>query len=330
VPPTPPAPGGRATDALAAAPASRVRPPGRSAGRAPGLRTLAAAAAALAAALAAAAVAPARAQAPDPARFEAEIRAFEAATARRRRRAGAALFVGSSSIRLWCTLDRDFPDQRVVNRGFGGSTMAEVLRYAPRVVLPYRPRTVVVYAGDNDLAEGRTPAEVRDAYRRFTALVRARLPTRGSCTWPSSRARAREAPAAVRATNAVLRATPRATRAPPTSTCSRRCSAATPAAPGAVRRATGLHMNSAGYALWRAALAPALAAPGARRGGGALGSGPPARRERRRGGVSGSGARRRRWECGRHVGGRGRPAFCSSGSATRRQAITGVQWMVCN
>jgi hypothetical protein len=127
-------------------------------------------------ALLALAPAAAGAQAADTARFEGEIRAFEARDRAEPPPTGAVLFVGSSSVRLWCTLDRDFPGLPVVNRGFGGSTMAEVVRYAPRVVLPARPRTVVVYAGDNDLAEGRTPADVRDAYRRFAALVHARLP----------------------------------------------------------------------------------------------------------------------------------------------------------
>src|SRR5690349_12444271 len=87
-------------------------------------------------------VRPLAAQPPaDSGRFAPEIRAFEARDREAPPPAGAVLFVGSSSIRMWCTLERDFPRRRVVNRGFGGSEMADLLEYAPRVVLPYRPST---------------------------------------------------------------------------------------------------------------------------------------------------------------------------------------------
>jgi lysophospholipase L1-like esterase len=64
-----------------------------------------------------------------------------------------------------------------LNRGFGGSHLADSAHYADRIVTPYRPRAVVVYAGDNDLAAGKTPEQVRDAYREFVTKVRAKLPT---------------------------------------------------------------------------------------------------------------------------------------------------------
>lgn len=90
--------------------------------------------------------------------------------------AGALLFVGSSSIRLWSTLEQDFSDYPVVQRGFGGSEMSDVLHYAPRIVLPYRPRMVVVYAGDNDLANGKTPHRIHQDFLGFVQLLRERLP----------------------------------------------------------------------------------------------------------------------------------------------------------
>src|SRR5687768_3630009 len=80
---------------------------------------------------------------PDEAPFEAEIRAFEAADAKDPPAPGGVLFVGSSSIRLWNTLAKDFPDHPVINRGFGGSQVADSTRYADRIVLPYKPKTVV-------------------------------------------------------------------------------------------------------------------------------------------------------------------------------------------
>jgi lysophospholipase L1-like esterase len=65
----------------------------------------------------------------------------------------------------------------VRNRGFGGSTLADVVYYADRIVFPYQPRLVVLYAGDNDLMMGRTPERVVSDYRAFVASMRSRLPS---------------------------------------------------------------------------------------------------------------------------------------------------------
>jgi lysophospholipase L1-like esterase len=131
-----------------------------------------------AAAPAAAAPAGATSGAPaaNPARFEAEIQRFEASDRMSPPAAGGIVFVGSSSFRLWPDLAADFPGLPVLNRGFGGSTLPEVIHFAPRIVLPYRPRLVVLYAGDNDLNDGRTPAQVVADYRAFVSLVRRDLP----------------------------------------------------------------------------------------------------------------------------------------------------------
>ena len=110
------------------------------------------------------------------AKWEPEIRAFEAADRTNPPPKNAILFVGSSSIRLWKTLARDFPGARVINRGFGGSRIADSTALAERIVFPYEPRTIVFYAGDNDLAEGRSPEQVAADYQAFVETVRARLP----------------------------------------------------------------------------------------------------------------------------------------------------------
>src|SRR5438552_276299 len=83
--------------------------------------------------------------------WEFQIRAFEEADRLRAPEPGSIVFIGSSTIRLWRTLERDMAPLRVVNRGFGGCHLAHVNRYAERIVVPYRPRAVVVYAGENDL-----------------------------------------------------------------------------------------------------------------------------------------------------------------------------------
>ena len=113
----------------------------------------------------------------DTTRFEAEIRAYESADRVAAPAPDGILFVGSSSMRLWPDIAADFPGRPIVNRGFGGSTLAEVTHYAPRIVLPYRPRLIVLYAGDNDLSMGMSPTEVLADYRRFVNVVRQSLPT---------------------------------------------------------------------------------------------------------------------------------------------------------
>ncbi len=86
------------------------------------------------------------------------------------------VFVGSSSIVRWASLQRDFPGVKAINRGFGGSELADSVFYADRIVIPYRPRVVVLYAGENDLQNGRTPEAVHADFRAFVAKVHAALP----------------------------------------------------------------------------------------------------------------------------------------------------------
>ncbi len=102
---------------------------------------------------------------------------FAAADLKRRPDGNGVLFVGSSTIRMWRNLAEDFRQQPVViNRGFGGSTLADCNYFARQLVLQYRPAQVLVYAGDNDLAMGRTPAQVLDTFVRFVSTVRDELP----------------------------------------------------------------------------------------------------------------------------------------------------------
>jgi lysophospholipase L1-like esterase len=88
------------------------------------------------------------------------------------------LFVGSSSIRLWTNLPASIQNRPVLNRGFGGSRFKDLLRFFNRVVLPYGPSVVVVYEGDNDLADGQTPAEIAQDLAVF--LERAETELRGT------------------------------------------------------------------------------------------------------------------------------------------------------
>ena len=86
--------------------------------------------------------------------------------------ADAVLFVGSSSIRLWHTLAADFPELPTINRGFGGSEIADSVYFAEQLIGPYRPKAIVMYAGGNDLADGKSPEQVRNAFGAFVTQAR--------------------------------------------------------------------------------------------------------------------------------------------------------------
>jgi len=110
-----------------------------------------------------------------PNRFEADIQKFEEQDRQTPPPDRPILFVGSSSIRLW-DLQRSFPELPVINRGFGGSQISDVLQYTDRIVLRYKPKQIVFYAGDNDLASGKSAETVVEDFARFVARVHAALP----------------------------------------------------------------------------------------------------------------------------------------------------------
>ena len=107
--------------------------------------------------------------------FEDDIRRYEEADKRTPPPKGAVLFIGSSSIRMWNTLAKDMAPLTVLNRGFGGSRASDVLNFIDRIVIPYQPKSIVYYEGDNDLASGRKPEQIRDDVRKFVEQVRAAL-----------------------------------------------------------------------------------------------------------------------------------------------------------
>lgn len=109
--------------------------------------------------------------------FEADIRKFEAADVQQPPKPGGIVFVGSSSIVRWSTLKQDFPGRNVINRGFGGSQVSDSVRYADRIVTPYKPKMVVFFAGTNDIAAGKSADTVFDDYKQFVAKVHDKLPS---------------------------------------------------------------------------------------------------------------------------------------------------------
>jgi lysophospholipase L1-like esterase len=110
-----------------------------------------------------------------PDRWEADIQAFEKKDRENPPPQGEIVFAGSSTMRMWKTAD-SFPDLKVINRGFGGSQMADSVKYADRIILPYKPRIVVVYAGTNDLAAGKTPEKILEDWEALVKKIHDALP----------------------------------------------------------------------------------------------------------------------------------------------------------
>lgn len=119
---------------------------------------------------------PLQAAAPSSEKWEKDIAAFEAQDRTNPPPMHAILFVGSSSIRYWTNLAEMLPGKTIVRRGFGGSHLYDVNSYFDRVVLRYHPSKIVLYAGENDIAGGRSPAEAFDDFKTFANRVAEHLP----------------------------------------------------------------------------------------------------------------------------------------------------------
>jgi lysophospholipase L1-like esterase len=194
-----------------------------------------------------------------PEHWEKDVAAFESRDRRNPPGKGGIVFVGSSSIRLWKTLEADFPNHRVLNRGFGGSQLSDLVYYADRLVLAYAPSFVVVYSGVNDINVGKKAEEVLQSFRELVAKIRARQPETpiaylsiagNSARW----SRVNE----VRRANALIEAF---TKQNPNLLFVDVFSAML--GPDGQPRTDifvkdGLHMNAAGYEIWRNALMPHL------------------------------------------------------------------------
>ncbi len=111
----------------------------------------------------------------DPLRFEKEIQSLIAGDSSVSNK-NIILFTGSSSIRFWNSLEQDFPKHNVVNRGFGGSEMKDILYYAEPLILKHKPKKIFIYEGDNDINAGKTSEEILKTADELLSLIRARLP----------------------------------------------------------------------------------------------------------------------------------------------------------
>jgi hypothetical protein len=112
----------------------------------------------------------------DYARWEKDIAAFEAKDREAPPAKDGALFIGSSTVRMWTSLEEDYPGFKVINRGFGGSEIVDSTHFADRIIFPYEPKQIFLRAGNNDIANGRTPKQVAADFAEFVRVVHEKLP----------------------------------------------------------------------------------------------------------------------------------------------------------
>jgi lysophospholipase L1-like esterase len=190
-----------------------------------------------------------------------QISKYEREDRRHPPRPGCVVFTGSSSIRLWHTLSEDMKPLDAINRGFGGSQLSQLNAYASRIVIPYRPSAVVVYAGENDLSWpwSKSAETVLSDFQEFVTIVHAALPD----TWiyyvsmKPDPLRERNWPTLDRTNRMIADYCRTADKLQFIDV-----SAAMLDAQGKPRRELyrpdGLHMNSQGYALWTSIIKPVL------------------------------------------------------------------------
>src|SRR5947209_3332897 len=109
-------------------------------------------------------------------KWEPEISAYEQMDRTNPPPKGALLFIGSSTIRMWASLAQDFPQHKVINRGFGGSEIVDSTHFADRIIFPCHPRMVLLRAGGNDINAGKSPEQVFADFKEFVAAMQAKLP----------------------------------------------------------------------------------------------------------------------------------------------------------
>ncbi len=109
--------------------------------------------------------------------FYNEIEAFKKEDSLNPPSKGKIVFVGSSSFRGWNNVGSYFPGYTIINRGFGGSSLPDAIRYAKDIIIPYQPKQVVIYCGENDFtAEGVTAEIVFDRFTTLFEIIRNDLP----------------------------------------------------------------------------------------------------------------------------------------------------------
>lgn len=173
--------------------------------------------------------------------------------------ADPVVFTGSSSIRMWTSLRQDFPHLNVINRGFGGSHLEDLVFWAPKIVTPYKPRKIVVYSGENDIEVGQSAENALADFRAFVDFRDRELPgvpivyismkpsVLRWAKWPE-----------MKRANGLIKAESGKRKRVTFVDISEGMLGADGKPKPELFLADGLHMNAAGYSIWRRTLLPYL------------------------------------------------------------------------
>jgi lysophospholipase L1-like esterase len=173
----------------------------------------------------------------------------------------AILLVGSSSFRKWQDVQSYFPNYTIINRGFGGSVLPDVIRYANDIIIPYHPKQVLVYCGDNDLASSDTitPQIVTSRFKQLFSIIRGKLPA-ATITFVSIKPSPSryKLMTKMQQTNAMIKAFLKSQKNTSFIDVFHPMLMANGRAIPDVFVADSLHMNEKGYAIWKKAIEPKL------------------------------------------------------------------------
>jgi len=191
--------------------------------------------------------------------FAGEIKTFQRQDSLNFPKPGGLLFVGSSSIRLWSDLEQRFNQAPIIKRGVGGSELWQwVDFYSPLLIYPYKPAKVFIYAGENDIAAGKTAETVAANFERLWGMIRANLP-HAEIFWlaiKQSPSRAMHYGDVTRANDLVRQFIKKKKRTVYIDLASPIINPKTNLPDSALFKADMLHLNSKGYDKWQAVLIP--------------------------------------------------------------------------
>jgi lysophospholipase L1-like esterase len=114
-------------------------------------------------------------RAQDPTRFKEEVDKI-ISSVKPSKNKKLVVFTGSSSIRMWSDIASRFPNQNIINTGFGGSTMSEMFYYSQELIVDYKPEKIFIYEGDNDLATGKSQQQIIHDAEKVLNYIRGQLP----------------------------------------------------------------------------------------------------------------------------------------------------------
>jgi lysophospholipase L1-like esterase len=191
--------------------------------------------------------------------FYSEIQNFKSSDRQNPPPKDAIVFVGSSSFAMWTDVQKYFPGYKIINRGFGGSTLKDAIEYEDDIISPYHPKQVVIYSGENDIAANVTANDVLQRFTTLFNMIRKDLPDANIVyiSIKPSPSRQKFMPVMVNANEMIKKFLAAHKNTVFVDVYSKMLDASGNPR-GELFRQDSLHMKRAGYEIWTGALTPVL------------------------------------------------------------------------